>query len=268
MSPLTSSPATPLLALLACSIALAAPLRAAVISWSGATGTPVSGDADVSTSGTLKYAYNFGAPGVASTTVNGVTFTAFSIPDTYLTWVSTVTVGSVKLTEQPGTLWSFNTHGASSGNFTSLSTGYKALLSSGASASYAATITVELSGLTSGKSYLLQWWASNTAQIQGDSGENFNSVTATSGSNTTTLSAQTALGQFITGTFTANAPTQTFALDAPGGIPLNSPLINALQLRDITPTGVPDTASTLPIVGLSLIGAMALNRRRSARVRA
>ncbi len=260
MKRITSPTTAPRLALLACSIALTAPLRAAVISWSSANGTAVSSDADVSTSGTLKYAYNFGATGVSSTTVNGVTFSPFAISTT--TPVSTSTIGSVTLTESPELLWAYNNLGAGSAPFTNLNTGYRGLLSSAGSASNPATITVTLSGLDAGKTYQLQWWASNTAGIQGVDLETLNSVTATSGSDTTTLSARTGLGQYVLGTFLADATTQTFTLNSPvaGN---TAPLINALQLRDITPTGVSESASTLPIVGLSLLGARALRRRRS-----
>jgi hypothetical protein len=263
MNYLTSPATATRLALLACSIALAAPLRAAVISWSSPTG--ITGDSDVSTSGTGVYAYNFGATGVTSTTVNGVTFSPFTISTT--SPVRTSTIGSVTLAEiAPEHLWGYNTLGAGSAPFTNLSLGYRGLLSSAGSASNPATITVTLSGLDAGKTYQLQWWASNTAGIQGISSETLNSVTATSGTNAITLSARTGLGEYALGTFVADATSQTFTLNSPAGA--TAPLINALQLRDITPTGVPDTASTLPIVGLSLIGAMALNRRRSPRVRA
>ena len=59
---------------------VAAPITEAVdvVTWGTATG--ITGDSDVSTNGTLIYAYNLGASGVTSTTVNGVTFDAWTIP--------------------------------------------------------------------------------------------------------------------------------------------------------------------------------------------
>ena len=255
----------PLVAMLTCTIALATPLRAAVISWNSPTGSNISGDTDVSTSGALVYAYNFGDTGVATTTVNNVAFAPFTIAaDLSAVIYVPVTVGSVTLYENAGYLWANNSLGANAAPFTALSASYQALLGTGGLASNASSIIITLGGLTSGRTYQLQWWSSNTAAAQGPGSEPMDIVTATSGSNVTTLSAQTGLGQHVTGTFVADATSQTFALDS-----LNSdyssslPLINALQLRDVTPSGVPETAGMIPIVGLSLLGVLSLHRRRS-----
>ena len=51
-------------------LATAASTHAALIAWGAPTG--ITGDSDVSTAGTLVGAVNVGAPGVGSTTVNGV----------------------------------------------------------------------------------------------------------------------------------------------------------------------------------------------------
>ena len=53
---------------------------AALITWGSAT--TISGDTDVSTSGTLVGAFNIGGTGVPSTTVNGVTFQSFAVGST------------------------------------------------------------------------------------------------------------------------------------------------------------------------------------------
>ena len=48
------------------------------ITWGSATN--ISGNSDVSTSGTLMYAYNIGGAGVSSATVNTVTFASYAFP--------------------------------------------------------------------------------------------------------------------------------------------------------------------------------------------
>jgi hypothetical protein len=94
---------------------------AAVISW----GSPqtISGDSDVSTSGSLVYAYTIGGPGVEGTTVNGVLFGAIVFPAPSGS-TQTVTVGSVTFTESPGFLWGVNTLGTGTAPYGSLSGAY------------------------------------------------------------------------------------------------------------------------------------------------
>ena len=55
------------------------PVRAADIIWG--TPTIISGDTDVSTTGTLVHAYAFGNLLVPGATVNGVTFARFAVPN-------------------------------------------------------------------------------------------------------------------------------------------------------------------------------------------
>ena len=206
------------------------------------------------TNGSLLYAYNVGASGVAGATVNGVAFLAYAFASNYSS--QTITVGSASMTESPGWLVSSNTMGGSSAPFTSLSSGYQTLLGSLGSASNATSITVAFGGLTSGQQYLVQWWANNSANGTID-GLGLNNTTATSGPNSVTLDANTTnvaggLGQYVTGTFTAAGTSQTMVLAASGS---DTPLISAFQVR-----AVPEPSS-LALVAAAC-GALGLRRRR------
>ena len=233
---------------LACLFVAQESVEAATITWSAAQN--VSGDSDVATIGTLEYAFNFGTTSVQATTVNGVAFSAFGIATPNST---TVTVGNVTVAESPGFLTSYSNLGTGAPAFTNLSSGYQTLLGSGGSAGIPNTITVTLAGLTIGDQYSLQWWSSNNAMVSG-----LTTTTATSGSNSVTLNAGAAqgLGQFVTGTFTADGTSQTFTLNGPGGS--TAPLINALQLRNLSASAVPGAG----LAGLASIGLAGVSRRR------
>ena len=218
----------------------------------------VSGDSDVSTTGSLLYAFTFGGTAApASATVNGVTFSPFRIPGGVVT---SATVGSVTISESPGTLYGSNSFGTASAPFSGLSSSYQSLLGSGAYADNPATITVTLGGLTNGQQYQLQWWTNNSSNILSIFGETFTNTTATA-INSVTLDANSTntvggVGQYAIGTFTAAGPTQTFQLsETSGGF---NPLINALQVR-----AVPEPALTL-LGTAAAMGALLAWRRRSA----
>jgi len=142
-------------------VAASAPVHAAPppITW-GPSQT-ISGDSDVSVNGTLVYAYTFGGPSApSSATVNGVTFSPFTIPAGIIT---SATTGSVTLSESPGTLFGSNSFGAVSAPFANLGASYRSLLGSGGYADLPAAITVSLGGLTSGQLYEVQWWTNNSS---------------------------------------------------------------------------------------------------------
>ena len=239
--------------LLAASLVVSATSQAAPITWSSPQ--TVSGDSDVSTNGTLVYAYTFGGTSAPpSATVNGVTFSPFRIPGGVIT---STTVGSVSLAESPGNLFASNSLGSSSAPYSALSTDYKAILGSGAYADIPASITVTLGGLTSGQNYLVQWWTNNASNAT-ILGAGFTNTTALA-TNSVTLDANTTntvggLGQFATGTFTASGTTQTFLLsETSSGF---NPLINALQVR-----AVPEPSLTLLGVAAAAGGLLAWRRR-------
>jgi hypothetical protein len=227
----------------------------------------ITGDSDVSTLGSLLYAYNIGASGVAGTTVNTVPFTAFVFPE--LT-SNTATMGDVTFTENPSNLNAYNFLGSGSGSFAALSSGYQALLGSGGSAGAPTTITVELGGLTTGQDYLVQWW-SNVSVL---SGGTFQQTIASGNPSSVTLDSnptytEGALGQYVIGTFTAISPFATFDLSGTG-IGEAFPLINAIQVRNITSAAVPEpgqvAASILLLAGIG--GYVWLKRRKPAKAEA
>lgn len=236
-----------------------APVQAAPIVW----GSPqtVNSDSDVSTNGSLVYALTFGGtPAPSSATVNGVTFSAFTIPGGF-PLPTTVTVGSVTLTESPGFLLGSNSFGTASTPFSGLSTPYKTILESGAYANQALSITVSLNGLTNGQEYERQWWTNNSANTVPDFTDGFTNTTATA-INSVTLDANTTdavggLGQYAIGTFTASGTTQAFLLEeTSGGF---NPLINAMQVR-----AVPEPSLTLLGLAAAVGGSLVWRRLRSA----
>lgn len=220
----------------------------------------VSGDSDVSTTGSLVYAFTFGGTAAPpSATVNGVTFSPFTVPGGIIT---SATVGSVSLSESPGNLFGSNAFGSSSAPFSGLSTDYKAILGTGAYADLPTSITVTLGGLTAGQDYLVQWWTNNASNNTPIFGGGFTETTATA-INSVTLDANTTntvggLGQFAIGTFTASGTSQAFLLsETSSGF---NPLINALQVR-----AVPEPAVTLLLGTAAAAGLLAWRRRpRSA----
>ena len=249
------SPILILAAMLALAISSAATAALPTIAW----GSPqtVSGDSDVSTTGSLVYAFTFGGTAApSSATVNGVTFSPFTIPGGIVT---SATVGDVTISESPGSLFASNSFGSASAPFSNLSSDYQTLLGSGAFADVAPNITVTLGGLTAGQDYLVQWWSNNSANLSPVFGGGFTTTMATA-VNSVTLEANTTgqlggLGQYAIGTFTASGSTQPFILSEPsGGF---NPLINALQVR-----AVPEPSVTL--VGFAAaVGGSLLWRRRS-----
>lgn len=246
-------------ALAVAAVGLAQPVSAATIVWG--TPTTVAGDSDVDTIGTLVYAYNIGPSNVQPTTVNGVVFNAFAFPG-QLDALNTVTVGSVTFTENPSNLQSYE-FPSSASPFSSLSTAYKTMLSSGGTALLDSTITATLGGLTVGEQYRIQWWTSDPANSQGVLNETFATTTATSGTSLVTLDSNSTdadggLGQYVIGTFTADATTQTFDLNSPSGN--TSPLIDGFQLRTVA---VPEPSTwVLGAAGIACAGLQASRWRK------
>jgi autotransporter-associated beta strand protein/T5SS/PEP-CTERM-associated repeat protein len=214
-------------ALAASMMALCLPAPAATITWSAPTN--ITGDANVSTTGASVGAFNLGGAGVASATVNGVTFNALALSGT------SVSSGNFTLTGD--NLTGANALGSASNPFASLSANYQTLLSSiGGNDSNPAPnsphpLTLTMSGLTVGATYQFQSWYDLSAF-----GVSFNS-TLTGGANSVVLndnttSASGGLGQYVTGTFVADATTQNIVVTVTGFPASNG--INAFQLRDLS----------------------------------
>ncbi len=191
------------------------------INWG--TPTTITSDTDVSTTGTFKYAYHWAS---GDQTVNGVTFTGTtSFTD------GGSDVGFVGFAGQ------FDTFVGTTTPFTGLSAAYQATLA-GSPAIFTGDVinaTVTLKNLTPGNEYAVQVWSQDAR----DGGGSLFSTTLTSpGGNSVVLDynstdADGGVGQYSIGTFIASATTQTFTTSS------TYPLLNALQVRDITAGGTP-----------------------------
>ena len=201
----------------------------------------IAGDSDVTTSGSLVFAYDWNS---SATSVNGVAFTAPG--------------SGVSLTGFYGNYGSFlNGTGAPA---TSLSTEYKNILTGGQYTNGVAAATLTLNALTVGHQYLAQFWVDDSRNDSQNRVE-----TLTSGTNTVTLAYPAnsvgALGQYTIGTFVATATTKVINL-----LGSHSTQVNALQLRDLgIPPVVPAPAFT-PVAGIYLGGSLAVSLTSSGTI--
>jgi hypothetical protein len=148
--------ATLTLAALALLLGSVGQARAGNISWGAATG--ISGDGDVDTTGTLVAAFNLGAPGVPTTTVNGVTFVGLGLSGPLVT--------SGNFTFSLPTGWGNNNNvGSANTPFTSMSPSYQLLLQS-IVGDFGTPATITMSGLTVGAQYEFEWWSSDSNGFQ------------------------------------------------------------------------------------------------------
>jgi hypothetical protein len=190
----------------------------------------ISGAADVSTLGTY---FGSWAPqnGNANTLpVNGVTFQGFSdLP--FFTSGPTFDTG-------------YNGYGSPNTS----DTNYNALLQFGRYSNEGSTpATFSWSGMTPGKTYLVQIWVNDGRNI----GEN-RSETITGGTNTSAPlsfgSGGTGPGQYIIGTFVANSSGGQTLIITPFSSGANpTPQVNLVQVRDLSST----TALTITSFGIS-----------------
>jgi hypothetical protein len=249
-------------ALLAIALSPQAAHAFATVTWGSAQN--ITGDSDVSTLGTLLYAYNAGDSGVTATTVNGVTFSPYVFPSN---GSNTTTTGNVTFTESPDNLTNYNNLGSGLAPFSNLTSNYQSLLSSGGSAGAPGTLTATLGGLTAGRDYLFQWWTNDSSNAPWlastkSSASNWPSpTTVTLDANTSNASGGT--GQYVIGRFNAFDTFQNINLNGIGGLPL----INAFQIRDVTSSAVPEpgqvAASLLLLAGIG--GYVWLKRRKAAK---
>jgi hypothetical protein len=249
-------------ALLAIALSPQAAHAFATVTWGSAQN--ITGDSDVSTLGTLLYAYNAGDSGVTATTVNGVTFSPFVFP---FDGSNSTTTGNVTFTESPSFLTNYNNLGSASAPFSTLSPNYQTLLSSGGSAGADTTLTATLDGLTVGRDYLFQWWTNDSnnspwlASTESSEATFFGPNAVTLDANTSNAAGGT--GQYVIGTFNAVGTLLSIELNGIGGYPL----INAFQVRDVTAAAVPEpgqiAASLLLLAGIG--GYVWLKRRKAAK---
>ena len=188
--------------------------------------------------------------------MNSVFFANFAAT----TGLTSKTVGSATLVAGGGdTFVSTDTSvGSVSSPFSSLSAAYQPLVRSAASTSATASgMTLTLGGLTNGTPYQVQVWANDsTGSLSGNAA--LNPKTIFTAGNTVTLddnnlNAAGGLGQWVTGTFTADATSQNITITPDAG---HLPVLNAFQLRV-----VPEPA-TLGLLLSGLGSALAARRRK------
>ncbi|MGC8561535.1 MAG: hypothetical protein ACP5O1_12810, partial [Phycisphaerae bacterium] len=194
----------------------AAPAHAATIAWG--TATDVAGPSDVSTQGTLLYAYTLGA--TANNTVNDVTFTDAAAPSSgnTLDFGTSGADGSLVNTASGGKLSGYV--GFSSP--TSITdTNYRTLLGDGVyqNPNTTSDMTLTLGSLTVGNEYQVQLWVNDsrvgsvatrslTVSPSGSTGDSITLKYQTTASTTTTQYG----GQYAIGTFTADAGSEVLTV--------------------------------------------------------
>ena len=211
---------------------------AATITWGSAT--TISGTTDVNTEGTLFAASSFGSNSV---TVNGVTFDAWSpVPS----GTAGVTSGNFTLLQPDTGFAILNAFGSSAPPVSGLPTEYQNLLSDSIYSFGPGSSTVTVSGLTNGQEYSIQFWANDSRAAI--------SATQTVDGNTldvNTTNADGGVGQWISGTFTADGTSQNFNVSSG-----SNNYYSAIQVRAVPE---PSSLAGLGVIG---IGLAAVIRRR------
>jgi hypothetical protein len=191
--------------------------QGATITWSAPQN--ITGDTDVSTAGALVQASNVSG---ATTTINGVTFTPFA-------------TGSGGGSASSGVFTLNGAYGDYDGYLNenaSFSDSYKALLASGNFGYNNSIMTLVISSLMVGKSYQFQVWVNDSRGLYGQQG-----TTVTSGASVhlvgNTTGANGGIGQYLIGTFVADATTQSIQFQGDANV---GTLENAFMLRDLDGT--------------------------------
>ena len=226
------------------------PVKAAVINWGSPLG--ISGDSDVSTSGTLFAAANFAS--ASNTTVNGVTFNAFPITG----GGTSATVGNISVQGLVGSGTGFIPATLTPTNintWATLSASYKNLLAPTLrQAGLGNSLQFTISNLTVGGTYAVQYWV-NDSRWTNPSGITVNVGTAVLTPNTGSING--GVGQWVTGTFTADATTQTFSASP---ATLTTTYANAMQVRLLA---VPEPSTwAMAGVGIAFAATCSEVRRR------
>lgn len=205
------------------------------LGWSNAT--TIAGATDVTTNGTLLYAYNNSG---SSATVNGVTFIGVN---SYTAWGTGVTLGNG---------WSATTTSAYAGGsnppWSNLPGAYQMILQGGAW-NNGGVATVTLNNLAVGHQYLVQVWVNDSRS--GGTTNRTETLTDAYG-NIVTLAynntyAQGGVGQYALGTFTASGTNQPFVMNGSA-----STQLNALQVRDVSPL-VPPQFTSIQLAGTNFV---------------
>lgn len=226
--------------------------QASSIDWGSAH--TITGDSDVSTSGTLFAAAAFRDAG-ADVTVNGVPFAASAT--TNLNGFNGVASTSHLTFAGNGLLYVAGPGGRAGDSsnlaWQALSSDYKSLLDDSAFFAYGNTATLTISGLTVGQKYSVQAWVNEPAWYGAARSETLDGAV--------TLSYNVPginVGQYVIGTFTADAATQAISVipaSTDSGV-VTAPEFNAFQVRI-----VPEP-STFSVLVTGMIGLLAYARRK------
>lgn len=230
------------------------PAKAATISWGSPT--TISGISDVDTVGTLFASANFGPTATGtSVAVNGVSFSGF--PWNSGDNLKTVSVGNITITGTANLQNANYPSGTVPDPYNSLAAAYKSLLRP-TFFSTSNTVTFTVSGLTSGRSYSIQYWASDpTAAGAGRSVQVGNKTL-----DVNSTDAAGGVGQWLSGTFVADATSQAFTATRVGSSPIYA---NALQIR-LLPVPEPTTWAMAAVgVACAVTGGQLQRRRRRVR---
>jgi hypothetical protein len=207
-----------------CLLAFSSGAPAASITWGVAT--TLVGDSDVSTNGTSVFAANFDT-GAASVLVNGVTFVGGGTTTTMRNstlYGDHLTYDNSYLSSSPS---AFTT---TSDPYASLSTDYKALLDGAVyGTTDSVTKTFTLGNLTLGQQYLVQVWAQDP---RSGTGRNTTVGGVTLANNS--VNTVGGLGQYVIGTFVADASTQDFVVSSTLGLTLNAMQVRAIVSRSLS----------------------------------
>jgi outer membrane autotransporter protein len=176
---------------------------AASIVWSGPQN--ITGDADVFQGRIVTGAFEVGGPGPGNIggIVNGTNFSPIAF-----NFTPSVTVGNFTFTASSALLFN-NAVGFPAPPYSNLSKGYQSILSSIGGIAANTPLNLTMRGLTVGRIYTFQWWANDSFAGAGSIKES-----ATAGGTSGILSINPSdqaggVGQFATGTFVADSPTQT-----------------------------------------------------------
>jgi hypothetical protein len=240
------------------------PAKAAVINWGVAQN--ITGSSDVITTGTLHASANFFATGTAAgsgnITVNTVQFDGFQAARIQSpgSGPTSLTVGNITLTGTSPEANNVNLQGfAGTGGPAS----YNGLLNQLAyvvNLSTTGTMGVSIGGLTNGAQYLIQFWVNDSRAAP--------FATRTSLVDGNILAVNTSnnlggIGQYITGTFTADSTTQSF--QSIGGVG-STAYANAMQVRMIAvpePTQIVSVAAIGAALGMWRLRKLRRNGRES-----
>ncbi|MDD5672792.1 MAG: Ig-like domain-containing protein [Chitinivibrionales bacterium] len=196
-------------------------------------GTPmnITGDADISTNGTLVYAYNWSG---SNQTINGVTFTGTS---------SIGNAGNIVLAGGTGTVQLYQPFQQPA---TGLSSPYLAMLNNFPGVqSPGNSFTVTLQNLTVGNSYAVQLW-SNISYYFGAQTETYTSGNTASLKPQVNNGGNSNYGQYVIGTFTANTTSQTITVNTSSGYGYPGAVLCGIQVRSMSGGG------NVPVTGVSV----------------